>query len=50
MSLQFKILIDDKTIGEVSKEISKIDRSNDFSEPVALFLPVSPVAVQVTVS
>jgi len=46
MSLQFKILIDDKTIGEVSKEISKIDRSNDFSEPVALALPVSPVAVQ----
>merc|ERR1711902_229117 len=41
MSLQFKILIDDKIIGEVSKDISKID-STDFSEPVSIVLHVSP--------
>lgn len=41
MSLQFKILIDDKIIGEVSKDISKID-STDFSEPVSIALNVSP--------
>ena len=46
MSLQFKILIDDKIIGEVSKDISKID-STDFSEPVSIALNVSPATEKV---
>ena len=47
MSLQFKILIDDKIIGEVSKDVSKIDKSTDFSEPVSLILHVTPAAEKV---
>ena len=46
MSLQFKILIDDNIIGEVSKDISKID-STDFSEPVSIALNVSPATEKV---
>ena len=48
MSLQFKILIDDKIIGEVSKDISKID-STDFSEPVSIVLHVSPATQKVNI-
>ena len=47
MSLQFKILIDDKIIGEVSKDVSKIDKGTDFSEPVSLVLHVSPATEKV---
>ena len=47
MSLQFKVLIDDKIIGEVSKDVSKIDKGTDFSEPVSLVLHVSPATEKV---
>ena len=47
MSLQFKIMIDDKIIGEVSKDVSKIDKGTDFSAPVALVLHVSPATEKV---
>ena len=47
MSLQFKILIDDKIIGEVSKDVSKIEKGTDFSQTVSLVLHVSPATEKV---
>ena len=50
MSLKFKILIDDKIIGEVTKDIAKIDRGTDFSEPFPLLLHVSPATEKVPIT
>ena len=47
LSLQFRVTIDDKIVGEVTQDISNLDKNADFLVPVELDLNVTPAVVQV---
>ena len=47
LSLQFRVTIDDKIVGEVTQDIANLDKNADFLVPVQLDLNVTPAVVQV---
>jgi len=46
LSLQFRVTIDDKIVGEVTQDIANLDKNADFLVPVELDLNVTPAVVQ----